>query len=210
MQGGHIPSKFPLDGPNTERLPDGSLRPIDKASGRPLMSETEANWHAHVSGMEARRLAEAGGSSTAFRDLVSSAAAIATGPRVGELTLQPLNLGILEVLTMLGSAYAQPNPERVSIAVSLREVTRSALAFAKPEWVFDRLSAGDRAAIDAAVSSLSFAIDKPALKRINDWIEHQMHDFFSEEAEGKKPLSGEESPEVPRPAQALPETPPAP
>jgi len=69
----------PTTGPDPARLPDGSPRPIDPATGLPLMTEREANWHAHFSAMGARTQAEARGSDPAATAAVSSDNRIAAG-----------------------------------------------------------------------------------------------------------------------------------
>jgi hypothetical protein len=152
------------------------------------MTLEEANWHSHVSGMAARAAADANGDPVATAALLDGAAG--GGPVIGKWQLRPLTIGTFNVLQLVGSAHARENADGQPIAVGLMDIARAALVFAKPEWSYQQLRKGDvsREEFEAEVVELSFLLDPAAIKRANDWIEHEMREFFGEETTAKKPL----------------------
>ncbi len=204
MNGGQ---HHPLTGPDPERLPNGAPRPVDPATGKPLMSRREANWHAHVSGMAEREAAEAGGDPAAIAALCHGAAQADGGPFIAGLTLRPLTIGTLEALHLAGSVYAAENPAGRPMIVTLRELTRTVLCFARPEWVYERLSAGAATEVDAEAVRIGFSMTKGVMEEANAWIEAQMREFFGlGDAEKKPSPAVPPLPPAPPPAPPWPET----
>jgi len=190
-----LPS-YPLTGPDAATLPSGETRPIG-ASGLPLMERREANFHAHVSGMVARETAEAEGDPAALSALASGAAGEVV---IGGITLIPFTLGTSILLEKLGSAYVQPNPTGQPIAIRPLDVARAVLAFSRPEWLYQRLEAGDLAGIDAEATQLAFRLRRDVMAEINEWMNREMAEFNAPEATEKKPGS----PDAPAPAAPMP------
>jgi len=189
---------FPMTGPDKATLPDGTPRPIDKATGKPIMTQAEANWHAHVSGMAAREQAEKSGDPVAKSAIFDGAASYTIAKvGVGGTPLLPLTLGTFEVLQMVDSAHARENPDGKSMRVTLKEMALSALIFARPDWCYVCLKDASRKdEVDDAVMQFAFHLDAPTLREVNAFIEEEMREFFGEGASAKKPDSAD-SPPVP-------------
>lgn len=194
---------YPLSGPNLDFLPDGTPRPRT-ADGQPLMTQAEANWHSHVSGVAARETAQAGGADpVACSALLSGAAMIMEGTiDVAGIPMQPLSIGTFLCLERLGSAYAVENATGQPLAIGQMDIARAALVFQRPDWCYLMLEAGDLAAIQKEAVKLSFRMTAPVLREVNAFINAQMAEFFDAPTTEKKSSSPspEPSPESPEPA----------
>lgn len=194
---------LPLSGPDMARLADGSPRPIDPASGKPLMTIEEANWHSHVSGMAARQQSDA--SDPAASALLSAGRVPADQPReIGGLKLWPMSIGHFLALEKVGSAYASENGG----AMSMLDVALAALIFEQPEesWALLDQGASGKAELTARASKLAFRLTAPVLAEVNDFIAAEMAAFNGEATPEKKPPSDEtpQPPPAESPAPAAP------
>lgn len=187
MNGSNPFAGLPLTGPDVNFMPSGEPRPVG-VSGRPVMERREANWHAHVSGMEERGRAEREGDPAALDALVSGAAGVTV---IGGIPLRPFNLGTSIVLEMMGSVYAQANPTGQPMAIRALDVARAVLAFSEPEWVYQCLHAQKHSMIDHRAVELSFRLDSATMAEINDWMNREMAEFNSPGNAAKKPVSPE-------------------
>lgn len=183
---------YPLNGPSETHLPDGRPRPIHPDTGRPLMAEGEANWHAHVSGMAERQQVESAGSDpAAVGTLLSATAGEAHAPSIGPHTLRPLTLGTIKTLRRVGSIFTRENPSGQPMAVDLDDLALAALVFARPDWVWAKLEAGEDDEIRRQADGLAFHLTAGAMRVLNAFINSQMAEFFGEESTEKKPGSPE-------------------
>ncbi len=197
---------YPTTGPDAARLPDGSPRPVDPGTGKPLMSELEASWHGHVSGMAAKADAERRGDRGATAALLDGA--VAGQEVIAGFALQPLSVGIFELLSMIRSPHASEQGG----SVNLMDLARTVLIFAHPEhsWICLR-EGGDRTAFEAEARRVAFRLTAPVLRQVNAFIEREMSEFFSAEATEKKPPSPVTNPApTPMPSPASPVPAPAP
>lgn len=194
---------YPMSGPDMDRLPDGSPRPIDPVTGRPLMSEEERNWHAHVSGVAARQ--DADRSDPAAATLLSAGAVPADQAReIGGLMLRPMTIGHFLALEKVGSNYASESGG----AIAMLDVAIAALIFEQPEacWEILQRGEGGRSELEAKAAALAFKLTADVLAQVNAFIEAEMAAFSGEATAEKKPASAETS-TPPPPASSTPEAP---
>lgn len=199
----HALPTLPLSGPDMARLADGSPRPIDPVSGKPLMTIEEANWHGHVSGMAARQQSDA--SDPAASALLSAGRTPADQPReIGGLMLWPMSIGHFLALEKVGSAYAAEEGG----GLSMLDVAMAALIFEQPEESWALLDQGEhgKATLKAKAAKLAFKLTAPVLAEVNEFIAAEMAAFNGEATPEKKQCSDETPPPPPpeSPAPAAP------
>lgn len=190
---------FPLTGPDPAFLPNGEPRPVCPQTGKPLMTQLEANWHSHVSGVAAREHATQAGGDPRVNSALLTGAAQSAQPYldVAGLPMLPLSVGTFLTLEKLGSVYAAENPTGTQMAVKQLDIAMAALVFQNPEWCYQLLDAGRMDELKAAAISLSFKMTAPVLTAVNDFINRQMAEFFGEATAEKKSSSPEPSPTSP-------------
>lgn len=193
---------LPLDGPDPTRLPDGSPRPVHPGSGKPVMTEREANWHAHVSGLAERQEVER--RDPAAEPLLDAGTRPQATPEIiGGIELWPMSIGHFLALEKLGSAYASQDGG----ALGILDVALAALVFHRPEWCWETLQAGGRHQLDAEASRLAFKLTAPVLREINAFIESEMAEFADKEGHPEKKSRPTEEP-PPSPSSSTPAAPP--
>ncbi len=201
--------QFPLTGPDPAFLPNGQPRPVCPQTGLPLMTQMEANWHSHVSGVAAREqaLAAAGDPAATSSMVIGAAWARADMLDVAGIPMRPLSIGTFLALEKLGSVYAAENADGSPMVVKQLDIALAALVFQRPEWAYELLEAGQIAELKRAAVELSFSMTAPVLNAVNVFINGQMQEFFGEATPEKKSNSPESEPSPapppsPEPAEA--------
>lgn len=170
-------------------------RPLDPASGRPLMSALEAGIHVNAAGLRAEEEARRSGGEPAAKSALGRAAAREVAPvTIAGVPLKPLTAGTLWALELLGSHYVAPSrPDGAPHALSSEEVLLAAVCFMSPEETFLALDSAqdDPEAMEAAVDSLrlqarrlAFRVTIPDLRALHDFIDREV---LSADSAGEAP-----------------------